>query len=67
MRSGTGYVYCCLAFWGSSDRYGYHERKNHLEDFFSYFSLTSEQKYGYAQMRLVGEAYWWLKDGHIDC
>ena len=52
-------------FWGSSDRYGY-EWKNHLEDFFSYFSLTSEQKYQHGQLRLVGEAYRWLEDSHID-
>ena len=31
-------------FWGSHDRYGYKEWENHLEEFFSYFSLTSEQK-----------------------
>ena len=37
------------------------------EDFFSYFSLTSEQKYRYAQMRLVGEAYGWLEDTYINC
>jgi len=54
-------------FWGSSDHYRYEEWENHLEDFFSYFSLTSEQKYQYAQMRLIGEAYKLLEDSHIDC
>ena len=37
---------------------------DHLEEFFSYFSLTSEQKCRYVQMRLVGEAYWWWKESH---
>ena len=46
-----------MHFWSSSDRYGYEEWENHLEDFFSYFSLTSEQKYQHAQMRLLREAY----------
>jgi len=32
-------------------------RRNHLEEFFSYFSLASEQKCC-VQMKLVGEAYW---------
>ena len=30
------------------------------------FSLTSEQKYHYTQMKLVGQTYWWWKDIHID-
>ena len=46
-------------FWGSHDRYEYKEWKIIFEEIFSYFSLTSEHKYHYAQMRLVGEAYWW--------
>ena len=46
-------------FWGSHNRYGYEEWESHLEEFFSYFFLISEQKYHYAQMRLVGDAYWW--------
>ena len=43
-------------FWGSHDHYGY-EWEKHLEELFNYFPLTSKQKYCYAQMRLVGEAY----------
>ena len=31
-----------LCFWGSYDRYGNEKWKNYLEEFFSYFSLTSE-------------------------
>jgi len=46
-------------FWGSHDRDGYKNWESNLEAFFSYFILTSEQKCRYAQMRLVGEAYWW--------
>ena len=56
-----------LHFWGSSDRYGYEVWENHFEYFFNYFSMTSEQKYRYAQMRLDREAYKWLEDSHIDC
>ena len=51
-------------FLGFNDCYE-QEWENHLEDFFSYFSLTFEQKYQYTQMRLVGDE--WLKDSHIDC
>ena len=54
-------------FRGSHDHYGYDRWKNHLEEFFSYFSPTSEQKCCYAQMRLVGEAYCWWKDSHSFC
>ena len=46
-------------FRGSCDRYRYKKWENHLKEFFSYFSLTSKQKYLYAQMKLVGVAYWW--------
>jgi len=56
-----------LYFQSSNDHDGYEEWKDHLEDFFSYFSLTPEQKCRYAQMKLAGEAYWWWKDNHIDC
>jgi len=38
---------------------GMTNEKNHLEEFFSYFSLTFEQKCRYTQLTLVGEAYWW--------
>ena len=41
--------------------------KNHLENFFRYFSLTPAQKCHYAQMKLAGEAYWWWKDDYIEC
>jgi len=46
-----------LYFWGSDDRDGYEKWESNLEVFFSYFILTSEQKYHYAQIRLGGEAY----------
>ena len=48
-----------LCFLGSYDRDGFEKWENNLKVFFSYFILTSEQKCRYAQMRLVGEAYWW--------
>ena len=44
-------------FWSSSDHIGYENWENDLEEFFSYFVLTSEQKYHYTQMKLVGHAY----------
>ena len=44
-------------FQGFDDQYGYEKWESNLEDFFSYFILTSEQKYRYAQMKLVGIAY----------
>ena len=53
-------------FWGSNDHIEYEEWKSNFEAFFGYFILTSEQKYFYAQMRLVGHAYWWRKDNHND-
>jgi len=46
-------------FRSSSDHYEYENCENHFEDFFSYFSWTSEQKCRYAQMKLTGKAYWW--------
>jgi len=46
-----------LYFQGSNDHIEYEEWKSNLEAFFSYFILTSKQKYHYAQMRLVGQAY----------
>ena len=46
-------------FQDFNDHDGYKERTNHLEYLFSYFSLTTEQKYRYAQMKLDGKAYWW--------
>jgi len=53
-------------FLGSNDHIGYEKWENDLEEFFSYFILTSEQKYRYAQMKLVGKAYYWGKGSHID-
>ena len=55
-----------LCFRGSNDHIGYEEWENILEAFFSYYILTSEEKYYYAQMKQVGHAYWWWKDSHID-
>jgi len=40
--------------------------KNQLENFFRYSSSTPTQKCHYIQMKLAGEAYWWLKYNHID-
>ena len=43
---------------GSHDLDGYKKWESNLEVFFSYFVLTYEQKCRYAQIMLVGEAYW---------
>ena len=51
---------------GSDDQYVYEKWESNLEDFFTYFILTSEQKCRYAQMELVGKAYCWRKCSHID-
>ena len=56
-----------LCFRGSDDQYGYEKWESNLETFFSYFVLISEQKCRYAQMRLIGEAYWWWKENHSFC
>jgi len=45
---------------------GMRSKKMILNNFFSYFGLTSKQKYHYAQMKLVGQAYWWWKDNHVN-
>jgi len=45
---------------------GMRSGKMMLKNFFSYFVVTSEQNYHYAQMKLVGQAYWWWKDSRID-
>ena len=45
-------------FRGAYDRYGYEDWKRNIEAFFSYFDLTSNQKYFYAQRKLNEEAYW---------
>jgi len=54
-------------FRGSDDQYEYEKWESNLEAFFSYFILTSEQKYCYAHMRLIREAYWWWKNNHSSC
>ena len=41
--------------------------EKNLEESFSYFSLTSEHKCRYTQMKLVGETYWWWKDNNRFC
>ena len=46
-----------LYFRGSNNHIRYEEWKSNLEAFFNYFILTSEQKYHYAQMKLVGQVY----------
>ena len=38
-----------------------------LEKFFSYFELTTEEKYRYVRLKLDGEAYYWWKDNHRLC
>lgn len=45
-----------LNFRDFDDRYGYEDWESHLEAFFRYFVLTSEEKQLYAQMKLVGES-----------
>ena len=45
-------------FPGSCDNYGYEYWENQLENFFSYFELTTEEKYCYARPRLDEEAYY---------
>jgi len=53
-------MYAAITYFQDfNDHDGYKERTNHLEYLFSYFSLTTEQKYRYAQMKLDGKAYWW--------
>jgi len=54
-------------FRGSDDHYEYEKYENNLKKFFSYFSLASEKKYRYAQMKLVEKAYCWEKNSHTDC
>jgi len=54
-----------LCFQGSDDQCGYEKWESNLEDIFSYFILTSEQKCRYAQMKLVGKTCW-KKCSHID-
>ena len=46
-------------FSGSNDPYVIEKQKSNLEVFFNYFILISEQKYHYAQMKLVGKTYCW--------
>ena len=61
-------MYAALPYFrGFYDQDGYEKWENHLENFFRYFSLTPAQKCHYAQMKLVGEVYWWWEDNHIDC
>jgi len=54
-------------FRGSYDRYGYEYWESQLEDLFSYFELTTEQKFCYAQLRLDREAYYLWKANHMLC
>jgi len=42
-------------FRGSDDQYGYEKWESNLEDFFSYFILTSKQKCRYAQIKIDGK------------
>ena len=53
-------MYAALSYFrGSNDQYGYEKWESIIEAFFSYFTLTQEQKYHYTQMKLVGQTYWW--------
>ena len=56
-----------LLFRGFDDHYRYEAWESDLEDFFSYFSLTTEKKYCYARLKLDGEAYYWWTDNHRLC
>jgi len=56
-------MYAAIPFF---NHFGYEKWENDLEEFFSHFVLTSEQKNHYTQMKLVRHAYWWWKDNHID-
>ena len=39
------YMYAAIPyFWSFNDRYGYKDWESQLEDFFSYFSLTTGEK-----------------------
>ena len=59
-------MYATPCFRSSDDQYGYEKWESNLEDFFSYFLLTSEQKCHCAQMKFVEKAYCWRKCSHID-
>ena len=53
-------------FRGSNDQDEYEREKNHFENFFKNFSLTSTHKCHYTQLKLAGEDYRWWKDNHIN-
>jgi len=63
-----GDMYAALLYFRDFyDQNGYEKWENYFENFFRYFSLTPAQKCHYAEMKLVGEVYWWWEDSHIDC
>ena len=43
------------------DRYGYEAQESDPKDSFSYFFLTTEDKCGYARLKLDGEVYYWWR------
>ena len=48
-------MYAVISYFrGSNDHIGYEKWENDFEEIFSYFIMTSEQQYHYAQMKLVG-------------
>jgi len=53
-------------FWDFDDHYEYEAWESDLEYFFSYFSLTIEEKYWYARLKLDGETYYW-RDNYKLC
>jgi len=54
-------------FWGFDDRYVYEAWGSDLEYFFSYFSLTTQEKCCYAKPKLDGEVYYWWRNNHRLC
>ena len=54
-------------FRGFNDCYEYEVWENDLEDIFSYFFLTTDEKYRYAILKLDGEAYYWWRNNYRLC
>lgn len=46
-------------FHGHNDYNGYEDCESYLDHFFCFFSLTTEQKYYYSQLKLIGEVSAW--------
>lgn len=52
---------------GFNDRYAYEDWESNLEAFFCYFPLTSDKKWVYVRMKLVGEPSYWVEGNHKLC